>query len=469
MTTDPVDQELPTRPPRPAGARLRVEALSDPVCESLGVDPRHPYFEFCYLPVLGPSSTWLVRRLVAGLEQRPEGFDVELVELARDLGLGDGTGRSAPLRRTLDRVVRFGLARWVDDQTYQVRRKVAPLTARQLERLGPVPAAVHRRFTEERVARRNPLLTAALSYAARGWPVFPLRPAAKVPEGSLVPHGLNDATCDPEKIAAWWRTLPTANVGIRTGVGLDVIDVDGPEGHAALEARCPELFAAGVAVTTGRGRHLYFAASGLSSRAGVLPGVDVRGTGGYVVAPPSAHPGGQRYGFVDLATGATMARLPEVLRPVPEGFLELARPVRPNVPDREPLSLRAGIDAYARRALDDECAQVAVTPEGKRNDRLNRAAFAMGTLVGADALDARAAAVHLLGAAQRAGLSEPEAMRTIASGLKAGSAHPRRLAEGTEIAARDERDPRPSGATRRGARRARTRDATPARVEGRTR
>ena len=468
MTSDPTDRKAPAPPSREsADICIRVEALSDPVCESLGVDPRHPYFEFCYLPIIGPSSAWLVRRLVAGLEQRPDGFDVELVALAHDLGLGSGTGRSAPLRRTLDRVARFGLARWPNDHTYQIRRKVPPLAARQLERLGPVPSAVHRRFTEGRAAQRNPLLAAALDYAGRGWPVFPLRPASKVPEGSLAPHGLNDASCDPSVITGWWRAAPAANVGLRTGVGVDVVDLDGPEGRAALETRCPELFAAGAAVATGRGLHLYFAASGLASRAGVLPGVDVRGTGGYVVAPPSAHPGGQRYRFVDPATGATLAQLPDVLRPVPASFLDLARPDRPDVPTRTPVALRAGIEAYALRALDDECAQVATTPEGRRNDRLNRAAFAMGTLVGADALDARAAAARLLAAAQRAGLAEPEAMRTIASGLKAGVDHPRDLARGP--ASRQEGGPHLNGTTRTGAQRARTRDAAPARIKGRTR
>lgn len=409
--------------------RIRVEAFSDPVCEELGFDPRRVYFELCYVPIIGPSSAWLVRRLVAGLEARPEGYDLELGQLARDLGLGDGTGRNAPVRHTLDRVARFGLARWSGADTYQVRRKVPPLNARQLARLGPLPAAAHRRITGEREQARNPLLAAALSYAARGWPVLPLRPLSKVPEGSLAPHGLNDAACDEKRIRAWWAASPSANVGIRTGSGVDVIDVDNEEARAALKTRCPEAFDTALWVATGRGLHLYFASSGLPSRSAVLPGIDVRGSGGYVVAPPSAHPNGSRYRFVDPVTNATLGKLPDRLGPVPQSLLALGQARPPEVPNRAPVPLRNGVEAYARRALDDECAQVAGTVEGQRNDRLNRAAFAMGTLVGADALDSSVAAARLLEAGRRAGLEEPEAMRTIASGLKAGMARPRQVAE----------------------------------------
>ena len=465
MTTEPADRRPAPEQASCAPARLRVEVFPDPVCEALGVDPRHPYFEFCYVPVIGPSSAWLLRRLVAGLARHPQGYELDLAQLSRDIGLGGRLSHNGSLTRSLGRLARFGLARFTDDHTYQVRTKLPPLTAGQLARLGPVPVSVHRQLLEERSAQRNPLLAAALAYGARGWPVFPLRPAGKVPEGSLVAHGLNDATCDPARIRAWWRASPAANVAIRTGEGLDVIDVDGPEGRAALEQHCPEVFTSAVAVATGRGLHLYFATSGLSSRAGVLPGVDVRGAGGYVVAPPSAHPGGQRYRFVDRS-GAALAELPDTLRPVPASFLELSKPRRPEAPARDPVSLRAAVATYGKRALDDECAQVAATTEGRRNDRLNRAAFAMGTLVGAEALDARAAAARLLEAAQRAGLSEHEAMRTIASGLKAGIDHPRRLAD---TGARSGRELDPSAQSAAFARRRRERDAPRARSEGRSR
>ena len=87
------------------------------------------------------------------------------------------------------------------------------------------------------------MLAAALAYAARGWPVFPLKPRDKVPaipktEGG---SGFYDATTDPAVIRRWWERWPDANVGLATGAaaGFVVLDVDGPEGEASLAVTCP--------------------------------------------------------------------------------------------------------------------------------------------------------------------------------------------------------------------------------------
>ena len=274
----------------------------------------------------------------------------------------------------------------------------------------------------------NPQLSAALSYAAAGWPVLPLRPAAKRPDGRLAPHGLHDATCDPRRLRAWWSASPEANVGVRTGVAIDVVDLDGP--LSLLEGIGPGGMRLPPAARTGRGWHLYFAASGLPTKAAVVPGIDTRGEGGYVVAPPSRHPDGGRYRFADPETGEVLASaVPEHLSPVPGWLLRLASPPpRRAAEERPPVRLDA--TAYARAALAGECAAVAATAEGSRNHRLNRAAFAAGTLVGAGALDATAATEMLVSAALRAGLPEGEARRTIASGLGAGVERPRQLDAG---------------------------------------
>src|SRR5438132_11258787 len=73
-------------------ARLRVEPWPDPVCDSIGFPPGHPYVEYCWLPVVGPSCCWLLPRLTAGLDGHPEGYDAQLSALARDLRLGPATG-----------------------------------------------------------------------------------------------------------------------------------------------------------------------------------------------------------------------------------------------------------------------------------------------------------------------------------------------------------------------------------------
>ncbi len=132
------------------------------------------------------------------------------------------------------------------------------------------------------------LLAAALLYAAWGWPVFPCAPGLKRP---ATRHGLNEATTDADQITAWWTAWPHANVAVATGHRFDVIDVD-PAGadwwrrHGNTDGPLPDIHGE---VSTPRvlGRHLYVEPTGMRSKAGLAPGVDYRGLGGYVLVPPS--------------------------------------------------------------------------------------------------------------------------------------------------------------------------------------
>lgn len=154
----------------------------------------------------------------------------------------------------------------------------------------------------------NILLEAALTYIARGWPVFPLHTVdtagvctcRKADCGSPGKHprtrnGLTDATLDPATVKKWWLQWPSANVAVRTGAGLVVLDVDPESGGSAtlaqLEAEQGALPRTYEVVTGRGGRHLYFMAPAgviVPNSASLLgPGLDVRGDGGYVVAPPS--------------------------------------------------------------------------------------------------------------------------------------------------------------------------------------
>jgi hypothetical protein len=144
-------------------------------------------------------------------------------------------------------------------------------------------------------------LAAALRYASQGVPVFPLAPRSKFPLISAANdgHGLHDATTDAAQIQAWWTAHPNANIGLRTGVAFDVIDLDSEAAVDALEsARAGRDRISGPVVATGKGFHYFVLPTGLGNRAGVLPGVDYRGAGGYVVAPPSVHPSGTRYRWI---------------------------------------------------------------------------------------------------------------------------------------------------------------------------
>ena len=89
---------------------LHIRPWSDDVVDKLGFDPRSSYVEDFWLGIFGPSTTWLLRRLAAGFEYSPDGFDLDLAETARSLGLGDRSGQHSPFVRSINRTVQFGLA-----------------------------------------------------------------------------------------------------------------------------------------------------------------------------------------------------------------------------------------------------------------------------------------------------------------------------------------------------------------------
>ena len=115
-------------------SRLIVRPLPDPVLDSLGHDPRSPYVERFWLSILGPSALLLLRRLATRLEASPEGFEIEPLEWALELGLGARGGKNGPFWRSVDRACRFGAARR-NAEVLAVRRRLPPLTLRQVERL----------------------------------------------------------------------------------------------------------------------------------------------------------------------------------------------------------------------------------------------------------------------------------------------------------------------------------------------
>lgn len=161
------------------------------------------------------------------------------------------------------------------------------------------------------------MLDEALSYAARGWPVFPVQAAIPGDKTSgkrpIVANGFKEATTDARQIERWWARWPDANIGIPTGkkIGAFVIDVDGPRGSESLtdlEELLGPLPDTLEASTGGGGRHLFFKwqdGRDVTNRQHVVPGIDVRGEGGYVVAAPSVHFSGRPYAW--LTTSADPA------------------------------------------------------------------------------------------------------------------------------------------------------------------
>jgi hypothetical protein len=326
------------------------------------------------------------------------------------------------------------------------------------------------------------LRDAALGYASRGIPVLPLHyplphrddlqpvaddrqlPSAAVrtgcscrypdcgqvgkhPLGSLVPHGLKEATTNRARVLAWWTHQPQANIGLATGHCFDVLDVDGPTGTQAIRAFAAEhgLVSSGPLIRTGGGGwHYYLAPTGLGNvHPYGLERVDWRGRGGYVVAPPSRHASGHPYQWVagrDLDTP-----LPEVPTPLLERLQrQLDRPATPVVP--LPFGDGPG-PRYGRAALTQELARVAIAPEGQRNQQLWEATRNLYNLVATGALNHREVHQGLLHAAERCGLLGDEPLqthRTLASGRQVGLAHPRPAPDHTRPDPANASPPRPA-------------------------
>jgi Bifunctional DNA primase/polymerase, N-terminal len=297
---------------------------------------------------------------------------------------------------------------------------------------GPVPAhetpaqlparPAHEPSTTQRPqdhAERLPALVgdcakgeAALRYAALGWPVFPVHTGGKVP---LTRHGCKDASTDPAVVRAWWQRHPTANIGVATGPasGLLVVDVDpAPGGYGALA----ELEAGHGALATleagtpAGGAHLYLRyppGRQLGNSAGRLAaGLDTRGAGGYVVAPPSRRSEGRYVWSVD----------PDPVMPPPDWLLDL---LDPPPPPRQPVSQPAPGPADDRRLLarfDGLLDVIGEATPGQRNNRLHWCACRLRELL---AEGAPPGWVELLVAAGVAmGLPRAEARKTVTSGLE---------------------------------------------------
>ena len=173
------------------------------------------------------------------------------------------------------------------------------------------------------MAETAPMVDAALAYAKLGWFVFPIhslkngicdcpeghqcKSPGKHPIAKCVPKGLKNAQITPPVIRAWWKKYPNANVGIVTGTisGLFVLDIDtkhdGDDTLKEFEKThgliAPEDYTGCVQTGSG-GYHYYFVYPknhACKNKTGLLPGIDIRADGGYVVAPPSKHHSGGTY------------------------------------------------------------------------------------------------------------------------------------------------------------------------------
>ena len=217
----------------------------------------------------------------------------------------------------------------------------------------------------------TPLAQAALDLAKQGGAVFPLhtvddgkcscaaRDCERPGKHPRTRRGLHDASRNEAQVKQWWWQWPDANVGLATGVasGVVVLDIDGPKGAEsikALQAKHGKLPKTPTARTGGGGWHLYFRHPGGLVRNSVKrlgDGLDVRGDGGYVVAPPSIHASGEAYRWATKASPEVpTAELPAWLL----GMLDVQKPTQG----------RGKPGAYYRDMMRDGIVN------GNRNERL---------------------------------------------------------------------------------------------------
>lgn len=165
---------------------------------------------------------------------------------------------------------------------------------------------------------------AARIYAENyGMSVFPCVKRGKEP---ITAHGFKEATRNPEQINEWWSRYPGANIGVACGGvsgGLLVLDVDGDEGQESLRKLERDHGVITTAQTlTGKGTQYWFKSQqSFKNRVRLMPGIDIRSDGGYVIAPPSIHPLGKPYAW------EVSARIDEVpLAPLPNWLIPLLSP-----------------------------------------------------------------------------------------------------------------------------------------------
>lgn len=276
---------------------------------------------------------------------------------------------------------------------------------------------------------------AVLNYLIKGYSVIPLI-GKKCPMGWTV-YMQQRATAGEIR---WWEGEGwLQNLGVVCGAvsgNLVVVDLDGASAVNMFQQRFPDYLRDSYIVRTGNGLHVYLKCDQMPKNRKISlgsghSGLEIRGEGQYVVAPPSIHPDTQKP--YEIAVGKTVLRifnLNEV-----NAWLDTLAGANQPVP-KPPAEARSrgfypahvtNPQAWTNAAVTRECHTVRATREGSRNNTLFSAAYNLGQIVGMGWLTHAGAESALLTAAKGAGLPEGEARDTIQSGLKAGIEAPREM------------------------------------------
>ncbi|MBP5698804.1 MAG: DUF3987 domain-containing protein [Alphaproteobacteria bacterium] len=251
------------------------------------------------------------------------------------------------------------------------------------------------------ITEASNFLDSATFYSNHDIKVIPVKKQDKKP---LTNHGWKDASDNEVVLQEWNKQFPNCNIGIPTGAinNIFVVDVDGESGAQslmALENTYGKLNT--PTVDTGKGKHLYFKMPEnvdiKCSTSKIAPHIDIRGNGGYVVAPPSIHPNGNKYTWINFDFSQDFPTAPEWL-------IDLI-----NNPEKTDIDM-----------LLDE---IANAPEGTRNDRLLSNTIKIFNSADRQFRDISEIKEDVVNAALESGLTKAETVKTVSNAIKFSEVH----------------------------------------------
>lgn len=263
------------------------------------------------------------------------------------------------------------------------------------------------------------MLNTALAYLRHGWSIFPLVARGKVPAISSWRRFMQERPSEAQ-VKAWWTYNPNLNIAVVTGTvsGIFVVDFDNPE--LAQDFRAARDYTPTLSVNTARGAHFYYQLPGfvVRNQSDTDRHIDIRGDGGYVVAPPSIHPSGVKYQWVKAPIQCPPASVVEMVR-------DMRTSAKPKPKTFFAPKARGFDNSLAIRLMSEQCNRIASSND-YRNNTLFYGAIMAGHFIRDGYLTRTECESALESAASSAGLEEREIPRTIKSGIDRGIADPKR-------------------------------------------
>lgn len=274
---------------------------------------------------------------------------------------------------------------------------------------------------------------AAKKMAEAGWKIFPCCVSSKSP---ATDHGFKDATNDPVMIDIWcqkyWSNQDEYSIGLATGGmnGVWVLDIDkktdGPISLSALVENYGPIDTA-TAFTGGGGFHYVFSCSDsfqVKTKVGILPGIDTRGEGGYIIIAPSKHDSGNYYSWEQTEIKET----PDWLIDFLEKHNGLKTESQYDEHSEPQIKDSIKTTAYGQKVLDEQCLQIQTAPEGQRNSIINTACCVIGNYIAGGEINEDHAREMISSAVSINGIAQEEQSKTektIESGLNRGMKTPK--------------------------------------------